>query len=525
VSFLFNKLLIFALAVGISAAANDVYLANSSAGSDSGTSCANAKIYTYFNSSGNWSATPTGIQIGPGTTVHLCGTITTAPSVTALTTQGAGSSGNPVTILFEASAIVESPAFPVATGGIYCNHAWITIDGGTLNASHGVIRNTNNGSALGIQQDTRGIMSTNSCDNFTVQDIEVGPLFVRTEGWATGGIQTVAISARGSNSRVTRTVVHDTDTGISASGACGESNLEYDHNVITNTSHGITVGASNNCTVNAPLIHDNDIGGGAYLWDAPGNDYHHNAIFIFSDPGGGGTDALITNAQVYNNYIHGIWSRDSMYGGSHTTAYIFVNDYPPDGEVTGIKIYNNLIDIDEGDLFGPANGFIAGANTSGGSLIVNNTIRIRGSNNRGLCMKIGDEVGTVIRNNILLNCAGSMVLDVGDGTLTNNLYYGTDQEWTRPGAFGASFATWQAAGFDANSLNQQDPLLNENGTLQATSPAKAAGFNLSGLGITELNSDKRGVLRGSLWDIGAYQITTGSTSGGPRKGGGPKTKK
>jgi hypothetical protein len=52
---------------------NLVYLAPTAVGGNTGADCADAKAYTYFNSSGNWSATPTGIQIascaGDGVTI------------------------------------------------------------------------------------------------------------------------------------------------------------------------------------------------------------------------------------------------------------------------------------------------------------------------------------------------------------------------------------------------------------------------------------------------------------------------
>lgn len=41
--------------------------------------------------------------------------------------------------------------------------------------------------------------------------------------------------------------------------------------------------------------------------------------------------------------------------------------------------------------------------------------------------------------------------------------------------------------------------------IMLASPAIGAASNLSGLGITALNSDVRGVARGTSWDIGAYR--------------------
>src|SRR5690348_5844108 len=82
------------------ASAVDVYIAQSAAGADNGSNCANAHASTFFNTLANWGAGVT--QIGAGTTVHICGTITAPSSTTALTFQQSGALGNPVTLLFEA---------------------------------------------------------------------------------------------------------------------------------------------------------------------------------------------------------------------------------------------------------------------------------------------------------------------------------------------------------------------------------------------------------------------------------------
>jgi hypothetical protein len=91
------------LIVGFSTicSANDIYLAQSAAGSGNGSSCANARAVSFFNSSGNWGTGAT--QIGPGTTVHLCGHTTTA-----ITTQGNGTANNPIIIDGDGAATTSS---------------------------------------------------------------------------------------------------------------------------------------------------------------------------------------------------------------------------------------------------------------------------------------------------------------------------------------------------------------------------------------------------------------------------------
>ncbi len=83
------------LAVGYfqtaSASATAVYLGQAAAGTGDGSSCANARAASWFNSASNW-GTGSG-QIGAGTTVYLCGTVSTS-----LTFQGSGAAGSPVTL-------------------------------------------------------------------------------------------------------------------------------------------------------------------------------------------------------------------------------------------------------------------------------------------------------------------------------------------------------------------------------------------------------------------------------------------
>ncbi|MES2990223.1 MAG: hypothetical protein V4844_02290 [Pseudomonadota bacterium] len=73
------------------ASATSVYLAQSAQGSADGSSCVNARAASWFNSSSNWGVSTS--QIGAGTTVRLCGSISTN-----LTFQGSGASGSPVVL-------------------------------------------------------------------------------------------------------------------------------------------------------------------------------------------------------------------------------------------------------------------------------------------------------------------------------------------------------------------------------------------------------------------------------------------
>src|ERR1700721_1986721 len=73
------------------ASITNVYIAQSALGTGDGSSCANARATSFFNISSNWGSGSA--QIGPGTTVHVCGTIDGAAGGTGLTFQSSGPAG------------------------------------------------------------------------------------------------------------------------------------------------------------------------------------------------------------------------------------------------------------------------------------------------------------------------------------------------------------------------------------------------------------------------------------------------
>jgi hypothetical protein len=92
------------------------------------------------------------------------------------------------------------------------------------------------------------------------------------------------------------------------------------------------------------------------------------------------------------------------------------------------------------------------------------------------------------KNNIVYTDQGSAVFAVvansNTAIFSNNLYYGTstlsNSAYYYQGKTYATFALWQAAGYDVNSANS-DPLFISNGTnfhLQPGSPARGAGVNV-----------------------------------------------
>src|SRR5215467_6304459 len=159
-------------------ATNAVYISQSGAGDQSGTTdCTHAKPASYFNTAANWSATPTGIQIGPDTTVHFCGTFNGAANTTALTMQGSGTSGHQMILHGETGNLLQAPYWSL-TGAVNINgQSFITVE--TLN-----IQNTANGPALANAAGSYGVYSSGG-NNVTIQNNTIGPICVHVSGQAT----------------------------------------------------------------------------------------------------------------------------------------------------------------------------------------------------------------------------------------------------------------------------------------------------------------------------------------------------
>src|SRR5580700_2598827 len=95
-------------------AKKDIYVSQNGLGALNGHDAADAFALSFLNNALNWGTGP--LQINPGDTVHLVGTLTsigtTPPFNTALNLPGSGTLGNPITILFEPGANLTSPCWP-----------------------------------------------------------------------------------------------------------------------------------------------------------------------------------------------------------------------------------------------------------------------------------------------------------------------------------------------------------------------------------------------------------------------------
>ena len=373
---------------------------------------------SWFNNSGNWGNG--GTQIGPGTVVHLCGSFTdSAANDTLLTFQGSGTTGHPVTLLFESgTTLTNTNYWSDNNGAIWSNgNNNITVDGGT----NGLIQNTGNGSARANRHDTKGLVISNCSANCVIKNLHVDNLYIHIPGTSASqpgedgpgpnGIATGMACDACSNFTIgPGNEAHDDFVGVEFNWLnSSATNGEIYGNTVSRNNWGI-LAAGVRGGINGLKIHDNDISD-AFPWDDWADGNHHNGIFVF-EVGAGST---ISNLQQYNNYIHGDMGDICTGGLNHATAFIF-NDYNG-GTWVAPLLFNNIL-VNTNPNCGPANGMLTVVSNSGSGGIYNNTFT-----GRGAAINLN---GTfLIKNNIFTKTdLGITNLNGTIGASDYNLFYG-----------------------------------------------------------------------------------------------------
>lgn len=498
-------LLLAFLFTALPAGAKDFYIAARQAGSGTGTGCSTAKPYTWFNTASSWGTGAT--QIGPGTTVHLCGTFVGTAGQRLLIVGGSGTSTSPITIKFETNTVLTAPYWSSA-GAIYEDgKSYIVIDGGT----NGLIKNTANGTGRGNAQSSRGIFAAN-CNGCVVKNLTIADLYVRTS------YSDLAVTQQGVNcvyflNANDFTITHLTchDTGWAFAGFGNNFTLAYTN--IYNIDHGLAFGPSG--TTSGFEIHDNHIHN--YVnWDSPTNAYHHDGLHMWGQRGG-----IVTNGSIYNNIFDG----DS---GVNITGHIYLQD-----SIKGVSVYNNVFLVPANRTINAlwfsgitAAGVLPGGPATGNSAY-NNFIRA-GGHTRGSGIFITAQDNFTAVNNVLLGGNSDIVIQ-GGGSLSSrginhNIYEDLLADAGSLNAFryqGHSYhdlASWQSAcRCDSGAKMAPASKINASslGQLLSGSIAINAAANLVDMSVgnlSPLSRDKVGAVRqlNGSWDAGAYKF--GSTA-------------
>jgi hypothetical protein len=528
-----------------SAFAEDFYIAQNSAGGDTGANCSNAHSVAWFNTSGNWGAGAG--KITAGDTVHLCGTFSATNNASPmLTFQASGSAGSPITVVFETGAKLEAYYWG-ASGAISMNaKSYITIDGGTTcgqvdrvkTACNGLIRNTKAGSSgltcpdgnacayvLGNTTNSSLISNSGTFSGIEIKNLHIGPAYTRRLNTNAEGMSTTAVmmySGTPNGVSIHNNIIEGSGKNILI-GNGGSSSLghlggyQIYNNDISNMCWGIGIGfgGATGTYVDNIQIHHNEI----YDWRWAGDNFganvcHANGMMMFIGWGDYSPSYIGDNtSNVYSNYLHGSLSGDIP----STSASGFISGQDNYGPVNE---FNNIV-IDNATLYnGGSAAIYHQAQGSGGQKIYNNTV-VRAAGN---CINAGnyreaDFGKPIIRNNICKTTGFLQTYNATPGGFITdyNIYTGDTSAYVMynlgSGYNAVSLSSWKSTyGQEMHGITS-NPNLDGNYKPQASSPVIGAGVNLTSLGIAPLNYDRAGVARPSsgAWSIGAYEYISGAS--------------
>jgi len=477
------------------ASASNIYVAQNATGGNTGVDAANAHSAAWFNTAANWGSGAA--QIGPGTTVHLTGTFTGTAGQSMLQVPGSGASGNPVTILFESGCAFKSPVWGSDQAGAIniTGVSYITLDGG----ANGAIMNTANGTGLANHTSSTGVYIS-AANNIEVKNLTISGIYKNlgsgSSATDSAGVNTNDILIVGNNSsiRIDNNQLLAARAGINvAFDGATISNIELDHNVVSDHGWGIVVGAGAPYSITSNIkLHDNTITNWTN-WQFPTGTYHTDGMILF------GSVNQPFAVQVYNNYFYG------DLGAGSPTAYIYVTTDGNSASSSTALIYNNVFvpPAPAGATLGSVPLWL-GVNTYN-CRVFNNTFVGPASPSGQAVMIAG--TGTVFENNIIMNFQRAIgaynPVSQAIATCDYNCYYNNSSSpfYDQDGANFWSIAQWQAKGYDSHGKTTS-PNLDANYKLQVGSSGIGAGLNLD----ATLTTDKSGNPRpaSGSWDLGAY---------------------
>ena len=506
----------------------DYYVAQNSAGNNNGTDCADAYSVTWFNTAGNWGSGAG--KIGPGNTVHLCGTI-----ATPLTVQGSGSAGNPITLLFESGAKLSTTTWAAGTGMInVSNKSYIVVDGNNT----GIIEATDNGTLPafgGTHAYASHIygMYLFFCSNCEIKNLTIQTIYDRLANSPDCNTFGIGINMSGdlSGNSIHNCNVSGEWIGISAGpeGATMTNGFSIHDNTTSNAGVGLNFAPANATSAggtNIGVYNNTDTGGGSG-WEGSwptsgcgcvdpfvggedcGTGYvHRDGMHIFTDVG---TD-LLSNVSIFNNYTQDFGTQ------GNATGHIYVEG----AEFSNVKIYNNVM-VDTG-LNSVNNGMLT-IKATPNVRIYNNTFVGAGPTVNNIAIFFNNRVSTYSVGSIMENNIISGVKDfVGwNGVLGTDTIFSSDYNDHFNGDpsepyTGLPRSAWVALGYDVHGT-VEDPQLDSNENLTASTQSgslhvRNGGINLNAqIGVL----DKAGNARPAIgsWDIGAYEYATAPVNVAP----------
>jgi len=478
------------------------FVAQSAAGSGSGSSCANAAAVSTLSGPAHWTA---------GNVIGLCGTIT-SPIIAG----GSGTASNPITVYWEPGATMsspdwggsaEAPGAAFSTGG----NRYLILNGGNNGRS---IQATAEGSGLADQGIPSQAILANNCTGCTFENLTIANLYVHSVSRDTTVDQTLDNAFfidGGSNITIANNTVHDVGWAIVTYWNNGDGDEAIYGNNVYNMDHGwVTGGAFNGGSVGPVSFYDNHVHDEGN-WDTPTNAYHHDGIHCFS-PNAKGFTPHYTGLYIYDNRFDGTT-------GANMTGDIFIeggsgSGSTPCGDSTSnLWIFNNVASVSSGVDAG-----VFGIYSTNPHVVNNTIISSDTSTGVGYLSAGGTAVAskTTFGNNVvttvnqLITTAPSFM---AAGQPDHNVYANGSNNAFVCGAnyieFG-QFSTWKTCiRADSHSTTASSASLNADGSPQAGSPVLGAGTNLDSDctgSLVPLCSNIAGRPRPKTgaWNAGAY---------------------
>lgn len=490
------------------------YVSETATGDASGSSCANTLPYTWFNDAANW-GTGAG-QVGPGTVVGLCGTISSG-----LVVRGSGTAGDPITVYWEPGATMSAPDWGGGDAVYVANVSDVTFDGGDNGVS---VEATAAGSGLPDQGRTDTAFAAPNCNGCTFENLTIANLYRHSARSDTSVDQTQvnAFGWYGSNVTIANNTIHDAGWAISAAWRNGDSaNFIYGNDVY-NSDHDFVAAPQNGSTVSGIYVYDNHFHDYAN-WDTGNADvYHHDGIHCF-----GGSDDIYHGFYIFDNRFDGAV-------GANATGQIFMEggtSTPCSGAGSSIYIFNNVITSTDQV---PSNSYLGTAAIQGA--VVNNTVVGHdNTTNLGGCMGYSYQQpgqSVAFENNLASTCDTLMsqgghpdgVFKTGSPDYNVYVNGGINSFAAGCGFYNFSqFAEWQsclrgtgtAPGYDQHSIviSSAEANLKEDLSPGPGSRAIGAGANLTGM----CNSLPAGPI--PVWPGGVRRALCTTYTGPPLGGG------
>jgi len=524
------------LALAVPSLGADIYFGPTSAGSNNGTSCANR--YAYNDATNGIDGTGTASWVA-GNTLHLCaGTWTGGNAQQWILTRGSGASGNPITITFEAGAVLSAPyhAYTAYHGAVTIQNSYITVDGGT----NGIIQNTANGTngsphcingSCSTQQNSILVGIISPASNVEIKNLTLGDVYVHdydtNPNDTLGGDNYCVLSLGHNDVTINHNTCHDANGGFAVWG----TNAVISYNTAYNNGHGDIVSGTNIAT-SGMEIHDNRMTKSCN-WFTTSDTYHLNNIHFFNNLGVGDySDVRIYNNLFAGGCLLGAQTAHLQFEGGFESLYAFNNVFDNraiPGDVynpgalpyffPGISIHTNSGTYVNVSPTIVNNTFIGGDYTSAGFSQFAPVLRLTPNPNL---------TGLTFQNNIVTTGKSLASLQgAGLWDATNFAVGGMDYNAYDNHNDGADLFAYSGVGYhnliafgnalpvgsgkEANSIYDSvaNLKINADGTLQALSPLIAYGPNLTALCVgtlVPLCSDYLGVARPAVgnWDLGAY---------------------